>query len=115
MERQHRREAEAKLSKAMEERLYTIRLDLAKEKKVREDTQEHNYSQVGESIRALQEEIDQQIVQSEENSQRVIQQLSEEVASFHEQMLEERRQRETAQSQMVRMLEDAHARVVSEL
>ena len=38
IERQHRREAEAKLSKAMEERLYTIRLDLAKEKKVREDT-----------------------------------------------------------------------------
>jgi hypothetical protein len=54
-------------------------------------------------------------VQSEEHSQRVIQQLSEEVASFHEQMIEERRQRETAQSQMVRMLEDAHARVVSEL
>lgn len=38
IEKQHRRESEAKLSKLLDERLYTLRLDLAKEKKVREDT-----------------------------------------------------------------------------
>lgn len=38
IEKQHRREGEAKLSKVLDERLYTIRLDLAKEKKLREET-----------------------------------------------------------------------------
>jgi hypothetical protein len=38
IEKQHRRESEAKLSKLLDERLYTLRLDLAKEKKLREET-----------------------------------------------------------------------------
>ena len=38
LEKQARRESEAKLSKIIDERLYTIRLDLAKEKKIREET-----------------------------------------------------------------------------
>ena len=38
IEKQHRRETEAKISKIVDERLYTIRLDLAKEKKIREET-----------------------------------------------------------------------------
>ncbi len=38
IEKQNRREGEAKLSKLLDERLYTIRLDLAKEKKLREET-----------------------------------------------------------------------------
>jgi hypothetical protein len=68
IEKQLRRESEAKMSKLLDERLYTIRLDLAKEKKIREDTQEHNYSQFGESIRALQEEIEQQVINAEGHS-----------------------------------------------
>jgi len=34
LEKSNRREGEAKLSKIIDERLYTIRLDLAKEKKI---------------------------------------------------------------------------------
>ena len=37
VEKQHRRESEAKISKIIDERLYTLRLDLAKEKKIREE------------------------------------------------------------------------------
>ena len=37
IEKQNRRESEAKISKMIDERLYAIRLDLAKEKKIREE------------------------------------------------------------------------------
>ena len=37
IEKQNRRESEAKISKIIDERLYTIRLDLPKEKKIREE------------------------------------------------------------------------------
>jgi hypothetical protein len=39
IEKQNRRESEAKISKIIDERLYAIRLDLAKEKKIREEAQ----------------------------------------------------------------------------
>lgn len=44
LEKQHRRESEAKISKMIDEKLYTIRLDLAKEKKIREEAQDISYS-----------------------------------------------------------------------
>jgi hypothetical protein len=53
MERQSRREAEARAGKLIDERLYTIRLELAKEKKIREETHGESYSHFGDTIHAL--------------------------------------------------------------
>ena len=57
VEKQNRRETEAKISKIIDERLYTIRLDLAKEKKVREESQDQSYGSFGEQIARLRDEI----------------------------------------------------------
>lgn len=53
MERQNRRESEAKITKMIDERLYGLKLDLAKEKKIREDAEDRYYRTYGEQINRL--------------------------------------------------------------
>ena len=48
VERQNRRESEAKITKMIDERLYSLKLDLAKEKKMREEGEERYYRTYGE-------------------------------------------------------------------
>ncbi len=69
VEKQHRREAEAKLTKLLDERLlYTLRLDLAKEKKVREEAQEGTQGMFGEQMRRLQERMEEHVGEAEEEN-----------------------------------------------
>ncbi len=48
VERQNRRETEAKITKMIDERLYGLKLDLAKEKKMREESEDRYYRTYGE-------------------------------------------------------------------
>ena len=48
VERQNRRESEAKITKMIDERLYSLKLDLAKEKKSREEGEDRYYRTYGE-------------------------------------------------------------------
>lgn len=48
VEKQNRRESEAKITKMIDERLYGLKLDLAKEKKIREEAEERYYRTFGE-------------------------------------------------------------------
>lgn len=48
VERQNRRETEAKITKMIDERLYGLKLDLAKEKKMREEAEDRYYRTYGE-------------------------------------------------------------------
>ena len=48
VERQNRRESETKIVKMIDERLYGLKLDLAKEKKVREEADDRYYKTYGE-------------------------------------------------------------------
>ena len=58
VEKQNRTESEAKITKMIDERLFGLKLDLAKEKKVREEAHERHVSIFGEQIGRLAEEID---------------------------------------------------------
>jgi hypothetical protein len=42
----------------IDERLYSLKLDLAKEKKLREESEDRYYKTFGEQINRLQDEID---------------------------------------------------------
>lgn len=44
VEKQNRRESEAKITRLIDEKLYSLKLDLAKEKKLREESQDRYYS-----------------------------------------------------------------------
>lgn len=48
IERQNRRETDAKIQKMLDERLYSLKLDLAKEKKMTEDAEERYSRAYGE-------------------------------------------------------------------
>jgi len=48
VEKQNRRETEAKITKMIDERLYSLKLDLAKEKKIREEAEDRYYKTFGE-------------------------------------------------------------------
>lgn len=48
VEKQNRRESEAKITKMIDERLYGLKLDLAKEKKMREEAEDRYYKTYGE-------------------------------------------------------------------
>ena len=48
VEKQNRRETEAKITKMIDERLYGLKLDLAKEKKMREEAEDRYYRTYGE-------------------------------------------------------------------
>jgi len=65
---QNRRESEAKITKMVDERLFSLKLDLAKEKKVREEGEERYYKTFGEQINRLQEEIDLENKMRDDNS-----------------------------------------------
>jgi len=48
VEKQNRRETETKINKMIDERLYSLKLDLAKEKKQREEAEDRYYKTYGE-------------------------------------------------------------------
>lgn len=48
IEKQNRKETEAKITKTIDERLYGLKLDLAKEKKMREDAEDRYFKTYGE-------------------------------------------------------------------
>lgn len=58
VEKQNRRESEAKITKMIDERLYSLKLDLAKEKKMREEAEDRYHKTFGEQINRLNEEIE---------------------------------------------------------
>jgi len=52
-EKQRRKEGERKVSKLIDEKCYTLKLDLAKEKKLREEAEERHYQTYGDQIQRL--------------------------------------------------------------
>lgn len=68
VEKQNRRESEAKITKMVDERLFSLKLDLAKEKKGCEETEYRYQKTFGEQINRLQEEIDLENKLRDENS-----------------------------------------------
>lgn len=52
----------------IDERLYSLKLDLAKEKKIREEAEDRYYKTFGEQINRLNDEIDLENRLRDENS-----------------------------------------------
>ena len=115
LEKQNRRETEAKLGKMTDERLYTIRLDLAKERKVREESQEQSYGGFGESLARLRDEIQTERFLKDEGYQGLIAGMSEEVGRMQELVYEERRLREEANQQVREAVEQLRQKVFAEV
>ena len=85
-DRASRKENEVKVNKAVDEKLYNLRLELAKEKKSREECQERYEETFGTQLQQIQEAIVEENKEREESQQVLVSVLSDEVGKFHAQL-----------------------------
>jgi hypothetical protein len=60
-----------------------LKLDLAKEKKAREESQDRYENTLGAQLSQLSDAINEENLEREENSQHIVGILSEEIGKFH--------------------------------
>ena len=85
-EKASRQENEAKVSKVIDEKLYNLRLELAKEKKSREECEERYEETFGKQLQQIQEGIVEENKEREDSLQVLVSVLSDEVSKFHGQL-----------------------------
>ncbi|CAD8131973.1 unnamed protein product [Paramecium octaurelia] len=114
-EKVNRKDYEQKIVKNTDDRVYSLRLDLARQKKYREETEEKNAQEIGDRVLQLQEEVEEERRQREEQNQQTIKRLGDSILKLQEILTTEKKQREIAQAQMFRMLDEMNAYLNGEL
>ncbi|CAK56334.1 unnamed protein product (macronuclear) [Paramecium tetraurelia] len=114
-EKVNRKDHEQKIIKNTDDRVYSLRLDLARQKKYREETEEKNAQEIGDRVLQLQEEVEEERRQREEQNQQTIKRLGDSILKLQEILTTEKKQREIAQAQMFRMLDEMNAYLNGEL
>ncbi|CAD8067546.1 unnamed protein product [Paramecium primaurelia] len=105
-EKINRKDYEVKIIKNTDEKVYSLKLDLARQKKYREETEEKNSQEIGDRVLQLQEEVEEERRQREEQNQNTIKKLGDSILKLQEILTNEKKQRESAQGQMFRMLDE---------
>ena len=113
--KQSRKEQDSKFSKLMEEKLYTIKYDLAKERKIREEVSEQQSSQLSSSINRLNTVVEDETLARQEGIDSITAHIQEEFSKFDEEVINEKKDREEANSALIKMLEDMQDRLLQEL
>lgn len=90
------------------EKFYSVKVDLAKEKKIRENNTYEFFDEVEENISDIRNDIDQLDKSRRENNDKLVKRLSQEINSFHHLLAEERKKRQN-------MHENIKKRVTQEL
>jgi hypothetical protein len=113
--KQGRKEFEIKIAKLMDDRASSIRVDLAKEKKTREDVSEQQSAELSSSITRLTAVVDEESTARLEGLDGLNSHVQEEFQKFEDEALTEKRDRDEANSALVKMLEDMQERLLQEL
>ena len=87
---------EVRVGKVIDEKLYALRLELAKEKKVREESHEQYLEVYGRQINQINEAIDEENKEREESSLLLMSILNEEVKRFELRLDQEAKERDLA-------------------
>ncbi|CAK84945.1 unnamed protein product (macronuclear) [Paramecium tetraurelia] len=94
---------------------FIFRLDQARQKKYREETEEKYAEEIGDRVLQLQEEVEEERGQREEQYQQTIKRLGNSILKLQEILTTEKKQREIAQAQMFRMLDEMNVYLNGEL
>lgn len=113
--KQGRKESEVKTLKFLEEKLYPIKLDMSKERKIRGEVYDQQSSQLSASIERLHSVVEEESSNRQEGLENLNNQILEEFQKFEEESMTERREREEANSALNKMLEDMQERLLQEL
>ena len=109
------RESEMKLTKTIDEKFYSLRLDLAKEKKLRESLAIEFFDDVEDKIAEVKNEIDYLNKTRNENHESLLKRLSHEINSFHQLLAEERKKRKDMHNQLLKMISDIQRKISTEI
>lgn len=115
LEKQNRRESEAKLLKTIEEKMLNVKLDVANERKIREEAGSQRLLELAERLGQIQSEVDAEALAREAAFERITTAWSEGVDEFYQQMAEEARQWDFAKEGLIHAIEEMASTVRTEL
>lgn len=98
---------------AFGEKFYSLKLDLAKEKKVREETAMGFFEEVEERINEIvSENLNKTRLEAHE---KLVKRLGQEITGFHQMLAEERKKRKDMHDSLMGMVKDIYKRVMQEV
>ncbi|CAI2373319.1 unnamed protein product [Moneuplotes crassus] len=97
------------------EKFYSLQLDLAKEKKVREETSVNFFHDVEDQINDLKSEIDYLNKSRAEAGEKLVKRLGQEINAFHQLLADERKKRKALHEKIINAVKDIQKRVYNEI
>lgn len=113
--KQARKDTEGKVLKILDEKLYSIKVELLKEKKLREEFETAQEQQLEETLERLLNFSDTEAVAREESCGRLSEALDEETGKLEQEIELEKKVREETGSTMMQMLKDMQDRLLAEV
>ncbi|GKT34383.1 Endoplasmic reticulum transmembrane helix translocase [Aduncisulcus paluster] len=114
VERQQRKDGEAKLMKSIEERVFAVRLELVKEKKAREEAEERQTREVSEEVGRIADALEQERRTRKEKYSALVRKLQDEISKLQEDVSaniqveidKEKEDREGTEETILKLLEE---------
>jgi len=100
---------------AFGEKFFALKMDLAKEKKLREDTSNEFYEDVDDKMNEVRNEIEYLNKTQVDTNEKLAKRLGQEINAFHQLLSEERKKRKNMHERMANMIKDIQKQVVNEL
>lgn len=113
--KQSRKETEGKLLRLLDEQVYSVQLDIAKERKIREQVTEQQTRQLEEHINQLNCTVQAESTAREEAAEKLAQHVQNEFGKFEEEFAVEKNNCEESVTSMIKMLGDMQERLVREV
>ena len=113
--KQSRKEQEIKIVNLLDEKLYSIKYELAKERKIREEFSEQQSVQLSSSIERLNTVFEEETNARQDGMESLNAHIVEELQKFEDEIYNEKRDREDANAALLKMLEDMQDRLFQEI
>merc|ERR1719337_69153 len=100
--------------KAMDEKCLALHVELAKEKKLREEAEERQAKEIQDEINRLCERIDQERRGREGEEDAIIKKLNDELIKLQDILQQEQKIREESENSLIKVLEDMCSKMQNE-
>lgn len=97
------------------EKFYSLKLDLAKEKKLREEISKEFFEDVEDRLNELRGEIGHLNKTRAEANDKLVKRLSQEINNFHQLLAEERKKRKQTHERMVNTVKEIQKKIMQDL
>ena len=115
LNKQTQKEINSANSKLADENIFSLRLELAKGKKLREETEGKLIKEIEERILNVEDDLESEKKVREENAEKLIRKISEQIQKINESMEKDRKMKEESQTTMFRMIEDMHTKLIQSI